>query len=466
MTLQKAKITKLGGTDKPFDVQFNPTTLRLTLDNKVTGGRTQVSPVRQIVGASQSTLALDLIFDTADEGSTSDPVSVRKRTKQLEQFLLPRSDKDHAPPRILFVWGDLAIQGTVDSLTIDFDHFADTGVPLRAKVSLSIKGQEPANELKAVPPGDREGAPAPGDSSGGGLGTPPPGGPGGGAPPSPNTTKALAGESAGEVAARLGIDPAAWRGLQLGGESSLSLSAGAEVGFNTNLNASAGLGVTLGVEAGASVSLESSFGLEASAQMNAVAGVGVGVELAAGFALSSAGGVSAALESVQSARSQAAEEQARSAFKTPARALPPAGGSTNQAATLGTSVAITRTQPKPPEQKHVPLKSTGLPSVSSQQAAQPAPRVPRADPRASAFGFGVPLRATVGEAADRRAESIRGDVAIKAKIASGDPPSTSDPTTPGWVALPTRDRGRSSADKVQNRSRPKRPCGCGGGCKH
>jgi hypothetical protein len=264
----------------------------------------------------------------------------------------------------------------------------------------------------------------------------------------------------------VGLDPAAWRGLQLDGESSLSLSAGVEVGFDASLSASAGLGVTLGVEAGASVSLEASFGLEVSAGINAVAGIGA--DLAAGFALSSAGGVSAALESVSAARSQAAEQQARAAFKAPEKPLPPAGSQmkeTSSAQAATTVASATGAQPKPPAQKHTPLKSSGLPTVSAQQDAPAAPRVPRADPRSSSFGFGVPLRSTVGEAADRRAESIRGDVAVKSKTTSGDPPSTSDPTTPPWVALPSSNLSRQAADKRQRRFRPARPCGCSS-CKH
>jgi hypothetical protein len=185
--------------------------------------------------------------------------------------------------------------------------------------------------------------------------------------------------------------------------------------------------------------------------------------LAAGFALSAAGGVSAAIESVQTAKNQAVEQQARTAFKAPPKQLP-AATSTSQPANLSSSSSAA--QPSAPEQKRIPLKSTGLPSMSAQAAAGSAPRIPRADPRASGYGFGVPLRSTVGEAADRRAETIRGDVAIKPKIASGDPPLTRDPTTPGWVALPVRDRGRNTADRVQTRFRPKRPCGCAGGCKH
>ncbi|HEV7474746.1 MAG TPA: hypothetical protein VGN90_11905 [Pyrinomonadaceae bacterium] len=467
MDLQKAKITPLDQNSdqgKSFDVQFNPSSLRLTLTNKATGGRTHSNPVRQIVGASESTLAVDLIFDTADEGTGANPVSVRKRTKQLELFLFPRNDQEHAPPRIRFEWGDMIMIGIVDSLTVDFDHFAGDGQPLRAKVSLSIKGQDRLLALQSVAPGARQGAPPPGGGS--------PSGPGGGGgdgdgAPAPNAAKALAGESAGEMAARLGLDPAAWRGLQLGGESSLSLSAGVEIGFSAGLSASAGLGVTLGVEAGASVSLEASFGLEASAGINAVAGVGVGADLAAGFALSAAGGVSAAIESVQSAKNQAAEQQARTAFKAPPKPLPAATSTTKQLpSSTSSSVSSTGAQPKPPEQQRVPLKSTGLPSTSAQESAASAPRTPRADPRASGFGFGVPLRGTVGQAADKRAESIRGDVAIKPRIASGDPPLTSDPTTPGWIALPVRDRGRNTADKVQTRFRPKRPCGCSGGCSH
>lgn len=452
MELQKAKITPLGANDEAgesFDVQFNPTSLRLTLTNKASGGTTSRNPVRQIVGPSETTLALDLIFDSADEGTSANPVSVRERTGRLESFLFPRNNEEHAPPRLRFEWGDMIIDGTVDSLTVDFDHFAANGAPLRAKVSLSIKGQDRQRELQPIQPGARKDAPPPGAPSNSG-----PGGGGNGAP-SPNAVKALGGESAGELAARVGLDPAAWRGLELGGESSLSLSAGVEIGFSASLNASAGLGVSVGVEAGASVSLEASFGLEASAGINAVAGVGVGAELASGFALSAAGGVSAAIETVQTAKNQAGEQKARTAFKAPPKQLPAA--TPNRSTSTATSSVAS--QPKLPEQKRPPLKNTGLPTSSALERSEPAPRPVRADPRSSSFGFGVPLRDTVGPSADLRA------ITVKPKVATGEAPLTSDPTTPGWIALPSRDRGRTSADKVQGTVRPKHPCGCSGGCK-
>jgi hypothetical protein len=254
--------------------------------------------------------------------------------------------------------------------------------------------------------------------------------------------------------------------LEFGGESSLSLSAGVEIGFSAGLNASAGLGVTVGVESGVSSSLEASFGLEAGAGLNAVAGVGVGAELASGFALSAGGGLSAAIESVQQAKNQTAQQQSREAFNAPprlarssARSLP-AAGPVIQAATTPVS------QPKPPEQNRLPLKNTGLPPASTRQVAQPAPRPPRADARESSFGFGVPLRPTVSEAASVRAGSIQGGGAVRSKISTREPPVTDDPTTPPWVALPAFDRSLQAANKFRLKIHPARPCGCAGRCGH
>lgn len=438
MQLQKAIIAELDGDREKdsFPVQFNPTTLRLSLTNQVEGGETQGKQVRQHIGASSTTLSMDLIFDTADEGTTENPRSVREKTKRIERFLVARGEgqQENAPPRIRFTWGDLIVEGVVESMTIDFEHFAANGVPLRAKVPLSIKGQDREKELKGADDG-RKGAPGPG-GFGASFGVGISASVGFGA--SASVGVALGGESAGEFAARVGVDPAAWRGLEIGGESSLSLSAGVEVGFDTNLSASAGLGVTSGLESGTKVSIEQSYGLTPSPSANA------------GFALSSAGGVQPAIESVQSAKNTSAEQQTLAAFKAPAKSSPAGSSAT----------------PKTPEQQRQPLSRTGLPGPSAQQAAPRAPRPPRADPRASSFGFGVPLRATAGAAADRRFESIQGAVSLKAKIASGDPPITNDPTKPGWEALPARDPGRRAADKLQGKLKLARPCGCAGRCKH
>lgn len=449
MQLQKATIAELdeSNTERdPFPVQFNPTTLRLTLNNRVEGNQSQGRQVRQFVGPSSTTLALDLVFDTADEGSSESPRSVREKTRKVERFLVPRGtgQQENAPPRLRFTWGDLIVDGVVDSLTVDFDHFAANGVPLRAKVTLSIQGQDRDRELQAQTD-SRANASAPGISVSGGLGI----SLGASANISASVGVALGGESGAEFAARVGVDSAAWRGLDLGGESSLSLSAGAEIGFSAGLNSSAGLGVTLGAEAGAKASPEASFGLAEKPGADAVAGVGIGNQLASGFALSAAGGVTSAIESVQNVKNQTAAQQSREAFKTPGQ-------------TSG-KIAL---QPAPPEQKRTPLKKTGLPSLSAQQSVPSAPTPLRSDARASSFGSGVPLRPTISIAVEERSNKLQGGASVKSKVASGEPPMTNDPTTPSWIALPARNRARQMADKMQTQRRLRRRCGCIGGCKH
>src|SRR2546423_119073 len=320
-TLQEIKSDESAATvGKPIPVQFNPSSLRLQITNNTTGGNTRGQQTRQYTGSSSTTLTLELVFDTADEGSTDKPRSVREKTDVVQKFVMPKgqSQDKQSPPKVRFHWGTFILDGVIDSITIDLDHFAADGTPLRAKVGLTIKEQDSKYEFLKSGAGANKGAnpPPPGGS------TPTtPGALGGGVAAGLSASAslglsasfgasasfsasasfgasaqfgvALGGESAAEFAARVGVDPAAWRGLAVtaGGGNSLSLEAGAEVAFSANLSASAGLGVSVGVGVGASVSLETSFGLEVGTGVTAVAGTAARAETAAGFALSAAGGV-------------------------------------------------------------------------------------------------------------------------------------------------------------------------------
>jgi Contractile injection system tube protein len=491
-TLQEIKSDEKGTPIGPeVEVQFNPTTLKLQINNTTEGGQSQGRQARQFIGASSTTLTLDLIFDTADEGTTDSPRNVREKTAQVEKFVLPQgTGKDkQAPPKVRFHWGTLILDGIIDSISLDFDLFAANGTPLRAKVGIAIKEQNSKYQfLKSGAGANQAGnVPAPGAVGAGSLGASASLGVSAsfgisasfgvsasfgisaGFSASASVGLAIGGESSAEFAARAGLDPSAWRGLSVGGGSSLSLDAGAEIGFSAGLTASAGIGVQVGVEAGVSASLEGSFGLEATAGVSAVAGVGVGAGLAAGFNLSAAGGVSAAIESVKIAKTQAAEQKARQAFKAPAptaRQLSAATTTTTTTATTTVARASTATggagaastqKPAMPEQQRAPLVASGLPSSTTQQAAQPAPAPPRADPRSTSFGFGVPLRSTVGQAANMRAGALQGHVALRPQVSSGEPPSTTDPTTPPWVSLPVRNRTSEPADQMNKGAHP---CGC------
>src|SRR5687768_6085338 len=138
--LKKATLQEISGDSRrspvgsPVDVQFNPTTLNLQLSNQIEGDVTRGRTARQLVGANAAPLTLDLVVDTADEGTTERPVSVRIKTAIVERYVLPQQTGAETPPKLRFQWAELVIEGIVDSVGIDFDHFAADGTPLRAKV--------------------------------------------------------------------------------------------------------------------------------------------------------------------------------------------------------------------------------------------------------------------------------------------------------------------------------------------
>ena len=456
--LKKATLVELKPDGTPKDpngveVQFNPATMKMQISNATEGGESRGRQARQHLGKSSTTLTLDLIFDTADEGTTDTPRSVRERTAIIEKYVLPvaQGQDKQAPPKLRFQWGPFILDGLVDSINIDIDHFAPDGTPLRAKVGLSLKEQDSKYQFGATGPGaNTQAAPDPGD--------PPVGQPGSGPAPSTQSATAIGGETAADFAARMGLDPTAWRGLDIGASASLSLDAGLEVGFSANLSVSAGLGVTVGFEAGVSASIEASVGLDASATVGVSATAAFGSNLAAGIAVASAGGVSAAIAQMGSASAATAVNQTAQAF---GQSLPGGAGPAVTASNAASVASPPTAQLGPPQQSRTPLSQTGLPSLSQQAAAPSAPPLPAADPRAVTFGFGVPLRSQLGVAASQRVDLSAGGATLGVQVATGDPPSTTNPTIPPWVALPASEFTVDTAGSIQLKRRPQPSCGCG-----
>ncbi|MGB7922048.1 MAG: hypothetical protein WCF57_02260, partial [Pyrinomonadaceae bacterium] len=255
-TLQEIKSDEAGSPIGPeIEVQFNPTTLKLQINNTTEGGQSQGRQARQFIGSSSTTLTLDLVFDTADEGTTDSPRNVREKTALVEKFVLPQGtgEEKQAPPKVRFHWGTLILDGIIDSITIDFDLFAANGTPLRAKVGISIQEQNSKYQfLKSGAGANKAGnVSAPGAAGSASLGASASlgvsasfgvsaslgisGSVGVSAGLSTSFGVAIGGESSAEFAARAGLDPSAWRGLSVGGGSSLSLEAGAEIGFSAGL---------------------------------------------------------------------------------------------------------------------------------------------------------------------------------------------------------------------------------------
>lgn len=236
--------TEVDGTK--VDVQFNPTSLRVQISNRTAGGQQAGAQARQRPGTGEMQVSFDLVFDSADEGTTEDGVNVLDKTKTVERFVRPRSAQpgQEAPPRVVFVWGTFTIQGVMESANIDLDLFDPKGVPLRAKVAVSIKGQDPHWAYTPAPTSNNGAAQAPGQARNG-LGTSlPPGAPGtqGSGLAPDRIVQAMPGESLVQLASRAGIDPAGWRALADGSANPLKLELGQEVALPANAGSGAATG--------------------------------------------------------------------------------------------------------------------------------------------------------------------------------------------------------------------------------
>ncbi|MCV2218466.1 CIS tube protein [Thauera sp. Sel9] len=161
MQIARAKLIPMNGdqveTDesKHIDVQFNPATLRVTLSNTLKadnkGGSGGSGAAAQYVDKSESTLAVELVFDTsvtAELGAerretVAANTDVRTLTKRIaEAFMKPQdagSERPKAPVRCRFQWGSFQFTGMLSSYSETLDFFAPEGIPLRATLALTFK---------------------------------------------------------------------------------------------------------------------------------------------------------------------------------------------------------------------------------------------------------------------------------------------------------------------------------------
>ncbi len=263
----------------------------------------------------------------------------------------------------------------------------------------------------------------------------------------------IEGESAAEFAARVGLDPAVWRGVAAGFDDPLSLPGGVEVAYNSALSAAEGVGVPAAIE-------------PVSEAPGAVLGLAGGA--GAGLALTAAGGLQAALASTARSVANDAEAAARLAFQAPGppdvQPLSAAASAIGTAAAGGSPPMMggARTAPGSTAPARAPLQEAAgaaVSAVGTGAAAEAPPSPARPDPRATSFGFGVPMRPRMTAAAAERSATGIGAIALRRRAHPTDLVQPRDPTTPAWRHLPP-DPCRLAADREQARRRPPRPCSC------
>jgi len=144
------------GERQVVDLQYNPT--EIVLEKNVHIAEIAIpgltAPLQQFVRGDAETLRLELFFDTSDQGMGATAVSVATLTDQIYGLsrIVPNQ---HAPPIVTFVWGsdfpgnelppELGNQrrnsftGVVTNIRQTFTLWSSGGVPVRAKLSLTLR---------------------------------------------------------------------------------------------------------------------------------------------------------------------------------------------------------------------------------------------------------------------------------------------------------------------------------------
>lgn len=141
-------ITQLEGetpsTSDEFIVKahFNPASLSISHQAKTEAvkvvkkdkaGKDVAGTVNQRTGVVSNLSSIELIFDTTRE----DGIDVRTYTLKLAKMIY-QEDKPNLAPQVQLQWGTFIFTGTIDGMTENLDYFSETGIPLRATVTLQM----------------------------------------------------------------------------------------------------------------------------------------------------------------------------------------------------------------------------------------------------------------------------------------------------------------------------------------
>jgi len=145
------KDKKTGG--RSAVVQFNPETLKVSYANQIAGkdekkcgNQADGTNGAQYVGTGSTKLSLQLWFDITAPmpPETQAETDVRRLTRQVTELMNPSPAAEkgkYIAPAVCFEWGSFKFSGVIDSLEESIEYFSETGVPLRASMSLSMSQQ-------------------------------------------------------------------------------------------------------------------------------------------------------------------------------------------------------------------------------------------------------------------------------------------------------------------------------------
>lgn len=130
-------------------LRFNPTEYQLQKANNYAeiGIPGLESPPIQFVRGQAEKLTVEVLVDTSDslEDVRVAYVNNLRKLMDLDSHL-------HAPPIVRFTWDTEVFRGVLESLNITYLLFTPEGIPLRAKLGLSMKEYRPVEvQVKETP---------------------------------------------------------------------------------------------------------------------------------------------------------------------------------------------------------------------------------------------------------------------------------------------------------------------------
>ena|SRR6266508_1886740 len=132
---------------------FNPSELTISKSNSWNAGQAKGrnAPELRFQGGQSATLSLSLTFDTTVDGTDVTIHTTKLLNAMKADMKLPGADPQRnsaRPPWVQFHWGKLSsFKAIIERLQVRFTYFASDGMPLRAKVDLSLKQWKDEAEL-------------------------------------------------------------------------------------------------------------------------------------------------------------------------------------------------------------------------------------------------------------------------------------------------------------------------------
>lgn len=156
----KIEILDLDGNkiDEDIEVLFNPSQYTLSDSPLYSGGRKKKSKATEHMysGGNVSTLSMELFFDTgpvmnASGKNNKAATDVSEKVKKFQELVSIKSEM-HSPPIVKFIWGSLSFKGIVTQLSSTFTKFTESGMPIQAKLSLSLRAYSDKESEKRKSP--------------------------------------------------------------------------------------------------------------------------------------------------------------------------------------------------------------------------------------------------------------------------------------------------------------------------